>query len=353
MRLFSGVLASIIASLLLGFFPSVAEAEQNPCDPDSESYDARVCFEHVRALEASEKSAKRDLVLARRETTVAKSQLKAVTAEHTLTSNDLRIDIASRAKTIQHLETTVKILSEEKEIAWGYVDVVSKVCAAAIGLVILGGSMGFYFLRKSVSDYDRYSVEVRDAKIRELEVKLRNEERDVKVRALKAQLLRSSRVRETGNVAVCSDSRNALSNALSFSDEWESARTAFRPRSSERNCLNQSGQRAAFLLTKIVYFFILKQYVAAPGKKLKIEKVDVAEGGNFVFTEVLLTVDDADNIIIGTPTVPGATVNAKVLKQARTRKVVVFKYRPKARWRKKRGHRQHYTEVEIIGINTK
>ena len=209
MRLFSGVLASIIASLLLGFFPSVAEAEQNPCDPDSESYDARVCFEHVRALEASEKSAKRDLVLARRETTVAKSQLKAVTAEHTLTSNDLRIDIASRAKTIQHLETTVKILSEEKEIAWGNVDVVSKVFAAAIGLVILGGSMGFYFLRKSVSDYDRYSVEVRDAKIRELEVKLRNEERDVKVRALKAQLLS-----ETDAKKMALDDAKALRLAL-------------------------------------------------------------------------------------------------------------------------------------------
>ena len=96
-----------------------------------------------------------------------------------------------------------------------------------------------------------------------------------------------------------------------------------------------------------------KQYVAAPGKKLKIEKIDAAEGGNFVFTEILLTVDDADNIIIGTPMVPGASVNAKVLKQARARKVVVFKYRPKARWRKKRGHRQHYTEVEITGINAK
>lgn len=96
-----------------------------------------------------------------------------------------------------------------------------------------------------------------------------------------------------------------------------------------------------------------KQYIASPGKKLKIEKIDASEGADFVFTEVFLTVDDADNIIIGTPTVPGATVNAKVLRQARARKVIVFKYRPKARWRKKRGHRQHYTEVEITGINAK
>ena len=94
-----------------------------------------------------------------------------------------------------------------------------------------------------------------------------------------------------------------------------------------------------------------KQYIVVPGKKLKIEKIDAAEGGNFVFTEILLTVDDADNIVVGTATVPGASVHAKVLAQARARKVIVFKYRPKARWRKKRGHRQRYTEVEIIGIN--
>ncbi|OGZ95479.1 MAG: 50S ribosomal protein L21 [Candidatus Sungbacteria bacterium RIFCSPHIGHO2_01_FULL_50_25] len=96
-----------------------------------------------------------------------------------------------------------------------------------------------------------------------------------------------------------------------------------------------------------------KQYIVSPGKKLKIEKIDAAEGGNFVCTEVLLSVDDGDNIIIGTPTIPGASIHAKVLLHARARKVIVFKYRPKARWRKKKGHRQHYTEVEITGINTK
>jgi len=175
MRLFSGVLASIIASLLLGFFPSVAEAEQNPCDPDSESYDARVCFEHVRALEASEKSAKRDLVLARRETTVAKSQLKAVTAEHTLTSNDLRIDIASRAKTIQHLETTVDILSEEKETAWGYVNTVSRTLALVIGLVFIGSIAALAVRARPAFARARHAIEVRDEKIRELEGNLRKE----------------------------------------------------------------------------------------------------------------------------------------------------------------------------------
>ena len=96
-----------------------------------------------------------------------------------------------------------------------------------------------------------------------------------------------------------------------------------------------------------------KQYFVAPGKKLKIEKIDVAEGGNFVFDNVLMFVDDAENVTLGTPMVTGATVAAKVLRQARAKKVIVFKYRPKARWRKKKGHRQHFTEVEITGIATK
>lgn len=96
-----------------------------------------------------------------------------------------------------------------------------------------------------------------------------------------------------------------------------------------------------------------KQYMVSPGKKLHIEKVDAAEGANFVFSDVLMTIDDSENIVLGTPMVKGVSVTAKVLKQARTRKVIVFKYRPKARWRKKKGHRQHYTEVEITGISTK
>ncbi|GEM_PF-4087254 len=169
MRLFSGVLASIVVSLLLGFFPSVAEAQQNLCVPNSESYDANACWEYVGILEARNANAKRDLAASRREIAAVKSQLAAAEARHTSTSNGLQWDIVSGALTIRSLETTVKVVSEEKEIAWGYVDVVSKVLAAAIGLAILGGSIGFYFLRKSVSDYDRYAVEVRDKKIRELE----------------------------------------------------------------------------------------------------------------------------------------------------------------------------------------
>ncbi len=92
-----------------------------------------------------------------------------------------------------------------------------------------------------------------------------------------------------------------------------------------------------------------KQYLVRPGQKLKIEKLDAAQDGAVQFDEVLL-VADGDDIKIGTPQVAGVTVQAKVLRQARAKKVIVFKYRPKARSRVKRGHRQHFTEVEITKI---
>lgn len=95
-----------------------------------------------------------------------------------------------------------------------------------------------------------------------------------------------------------------------------------------------------------------KQYLVAPGQKLKIEKLDAPEGGVVSFDEVLLIMGDNEAVSIGAPTVKDAKVEAKVLKQARDKKIIVFKYRPKARSRVKRGHRQHFTEVEIQKILT-
>ncbi len=81
----------------------------------------------------------------------------------------------SRAKTIQSLETTITLLSEEKETAWGYLNAISKVLAAVIGLSIFGGIVGLYLLRKSAPDSRRYALKVRDARISELEDKLHRE----------------------------------------------------------------------------------------------------------------------------------------------------------------------------------
>ena len=176
MRFFNhGVGASIVVFLSLWFFPSVVEAKQNSCDPDGEFYDARVCFEHVRALETKNANAKRDLVVSRRDTSVLKSQIMAAEIRHIQTASDLGFAIELRNRMISSLGKTIEILSEEKETAWGYVDVISKTLAVVIGLGILGGIIGFYFLRKHVSRYDRYAIEVRDEKIRTLTRDLHDE----------------------------------------------------------------------------------------------------------------------------------------------------------------------------------
>lgn len=92
-----------------------------------------------------------------------------------------------------------------------------------------------------------------------------------------------------------------------------------------------------------------KQYLVAPGQKIKIEKINAGEGDNFIFEEVLLA-SNGQNLQIGAPLVAGAKVEAKVLKQGRARKIIVFKYHNKTRYRKKQGHRQHFTELEITKI---
>ena len=92
-----------------------------------------------------------------------------------------------------------------------------------------------------------------------------------------------------------------------------------------------------------------KQYIVSPGQKIKVEKLPQEEGSDVVFNEVLLLETDK-GVEIGTPLVKGAKVKGKVLKQAKAKKVIVFKFKAKKREKKKRGHRQPYTEVEITNI---
>ena len=92
-----------------------------------------------------------------------------------------------------------------------------------------------------------------------------------------------------------------------------------------------------------------KQYLVEPGKKLKIEKLEAEEGKEVIFDQVLLK-SDTNKLLIGAPLVEGAKVAGKVLKQGRSKKVVVFKYKPKKRYKVKKGHRQFFTEVEIIKV---
>lgn len=92
-----------------------------------------------------------------------------------------------------------------------------------------------------------------------------------------------------------------------------------------------------------------KQYLVSPGQKIKIEKLEGKEGKEITFHEVLL-LEKQRKLEIGTPFIKGVKVIGKVLKQGRGKKIIVFKYKAKKRYKKKMGHRQSYTEVEIIAI---
>jgi large subunit ribosomal protein L21 len=92
-----------------------------------------------------------------------------------------------------------------------------------------------------------------------------------------------------------------------------------------------------------------KQYRVSVGQMLDVEKLDVEQGGSVTLDRVLLVADGAD-ITIGQPTVKGATVSATVLQHGLGQKQVIFRYRPKNRYRVKKGHRQPYTRIRVDEI---
>ena len=92
-----------------------------------------------------------------------------------------------------------------------------------------------------------------------------------------------------------------------------------------------------------------KQYNVSEGDTLFIEKLDVNAGDAVVFDQVLAIVD-GENTKFGTPVVEGAKVDATVVKNGKGKKIRIFKYTPKKGYRKRQGHRQPYTKVEINKI---
>jgi large subunit ribosomal protein L21 len=92
-----------------------------------------------------------------------------------------------------------------------------------------------------------------------------------------------------------------------------------------------------------------KQYIVQPGDKIKVEKLDGKEGKEISFSEVLLT-NKNRKVEIGTPLVKGAKVQAKILSHGKGEKLIIFKYKPKKRYKRKIGHRQQFTEIEILKI---
>ena len=93
-----------------------------------------------------------------------------------------------------------------------------------------------------------------------------------------------------------------------------------------------------------------KQYRVQQGDVIFVEKIDSQADEAVTFEEVLL-VNDGDQTRIGAPTVAGAKVEGKVLAQVKGQKIVVYKYKAKKNERKKQGHRQPYTKVEITAVN--
>jgi large subunit ribosomal protein L21 len=92
-----------------------------------------------------------------------------------------------------------------------------------------------------------------------------------------------------------------------------------------------------------------KQLKVEEGQAIYIEKLDVEAGESVTFDKVLFV--GGENVKVGSPVVSGATVTAKVEKQGRQKKIIVFKYKAKKNNRKKQGHRQPYTKVIIEKIN--
>ena len=92
-----------------------------------------------------------------------------------------------------------------------------------------------------------------------------------------------------------------------------------------------------------------KQYLVEIGQKLQIEKIEKEEGQKVIFDKVLL-VEKEGKVKIGTPFVKGAKVIGKVLKQGKGEKIIILKHKRRKRYRVKKGHRQPFTEIEILKI---
>ena len=92
-----------------------------------------------------------------------------------------------------------------------------------------------------------------------------------------------------------------------------------------------------------------KQYKVAEGDIIKVEKLGVDAGETVTFDQVLVL--NNGELSIGCPTVAGATVTGTVVKEAKAKKVIVYKYKRKTGYHKKNGHRQLYTQIKIDKIN--
>ena len=93
-----------------------------------------------------------------------------------------------------------------------------------------------------------------------------------------------------------------------------------------------------------------KQYRVQPGDTIRVENLS-GEEGDLVELEDVRMVSDEGEVTLGSPTVAGAKVTAEILGRGKAKKIIVFKYKAKTRYRRKNGHRQQYTELRITDIS--
>lgn len=93
-----------------------------------------------------------------------------------------------------------------------------------------------------------------------------------------------------------------------------------------------------------------KQYRVQPGDTIRVETLSGDEG-DLVELEDVRMVSDEGEVTLGSPTVAGAKVTAEILGRGKAKKIIVFKYKAKTRYRRKNGHRQQYTELRITDIS--
>ena len=92
-----------------------------------------------------------------------------------------------------------------------------------------------------------------------------------------------------------------------------------------------------------------KQYKVSEGEVIFIEKIDAQEGENFTFDKVMLVSKEGETTF-GDPYVNGVSVEGKVLSQGKDKKIIIFKYKAKKGYKKKTGHRQPHTKIQIEKI---
>ena len=90
-----------------------------------------------------------------------------------------------------------------------------------------------------------------------------------------------------------------------------------------------------------------KQFRAEPGTRIRIPSLSAEPGDVVTFDQVLLAGDGADQVVVGSPTVDGASVKAEVIRHGRAKKLIVFKRKRRKNYRRKQGHRQGFTEIRV------